>query len=85
MPTALRQIEHWLSYATEYKEDGASFHTVQSELAAPYVVLKRSTIILAILRSMQKGYVMRARELPGRRADFIEHVRLYGRNLFLDF
>ena len=74
MPTILRQIEHWLSYATEYKEDVASFHTVQSELATPYVVLKRSTIILAIMRSLQKGYVMRARELPGRRADFIEHV-----------
>ena len=74
MPTILRQIENWLSYATDRQEDGASFHTVQSELAAPYVVLKRSTIILAILRSMQKGYVMRGRELPGRRADFIEHV-----------
>ena len=85
MPAALRQIENWLSFLTHVKESGASFHTVQSELATPYVVLKRSTIILAILRSMQKGYVMRARELPGRRADFIEHVRLYGRNLFLDF
>ena len=74
MPTILRQIEHWLSYATDCQEDRASFHTVQSDLATPYMSLKRSTIILAILRSMQKGYVMRARELPGRRADFIEHV-----------
>ena len=56
MPTILRQIEHWLSYATHYREDAASFHAVQSELATPYVVLKRSTIILAILRSMEKGY-----------------------------
>ena len=55
MPTILQQIEQWLSYATDSREDGASFHTVQSELAAPYVVLKRSTIILAILRSMEKG------------------------------
>ena len=50
MPTALRQVEHCLSYATECKEDGASFHTVQSELAAPYVVLKRSTILTDILQ-----------------------------------
>jgi hypothetical protein len=45
----------------------AFFHIVQSELATPYVVLKRSTIILAILRSMEKGYWIRARELPSRR------------------
>ena len=50
MPTILRQIEHWLSYATEYKEDGASFHTVQSELATPYMSLKRSTILTDILQ-----------------------------------
>ena len=84
MPTALRQIEHWLSYLTDVKEGGASFHTVQSELATPYVVLKYSTIILAILRSMEKGYWMRARELPGRRAVSSNMLRLYGRNLFLD-
>ena len=50
MPTILQQIEQWLSYATDSREDGASFHTVQSELAAPYVVLKRSTILIDILQ-----------------------------------
>ena len=50
MPTALRQIEHWLSYLTDVKEGGASFHTVQSELATPYVVLKHSTILTDILQ-----------------------------------
>ena len=62
-------------------EGGASFHAVQSELATPYVVLKYSTIVLAILRSMGKGYWMRARELPPRRTGpprgFIEHVTIY--------
>ena len=50
MPTALRQVEHWLSYATDSREDGASFHTVQSELATPYMSLKRSTILTDILQ-----------------------------------
>jgi hypothetical protein len=81
----MRSIEHWLSYATHISEGGASFHTVQSELATPYMSLKHSTIILAILRSMEKGYWMRARELPGRRAVSSNMLRLYGRNLFLDF
>jgi hypothetical protein len=49
VPTALRLVEHWLSCATHYREDGASFHTVQSELATPYVVLKHSTILTDIL------------------------------------
>ena len=50
MPTILRQIEHWLSYATHIGEDGASFYTVQSELATPYMSLKRSTILTDILQ-----------------------------------
>jgi hypothetical protein len=33
---------------------------------------------------MEKGYWMRARELPGRRAVSSNMLRLYGRNLFLD-
>ena len=33
---------------------------------------------------LEKGYWMRARELPGRRAVSSNMLRLYGRNLFLD-
>ena len=50
MPAALRQIENWLSFLMHLKEGGASFHTMQSELATPYVVLKRSTILTDILQ-----------------------------------